>query len=110
MKHKDNINRKVDETLNSLDGLEKAKTDHFYFTRLQEKIKNKKSIDKEIRLNHNKQWQLSLAAVFLLIIINVAALMKISNDGSTDSQAESIEYFADDYDLQVETFYDTEFN
>lgn len=105
MKNKQEIKREVNDTLHSLDKIERARTDDFFFGRL------------EARLDYDRQSAPSratlaytVAAFCLLILFNVLTVLHYQQSLETveTEQQQNLEAFADEYNLEIPTIYEWE--
>lgn len=76
MSNKDHIKKKVDKTLQALDGLERAEADPFFYSRLSSKIEHRS--EEETQLQTEKEFGFAFSVAVLLIIISLN-LMFISS-------------------------------
>jgi hypothetical protein len=98
MKRNIPIDDQVNETMQSLDNLQPAKANEYLFTRIQQRIENRK------QLNNYSQLMFRLAIVLIVFIgINVFSYEKLYSDVSSGTS--DIEAFAADYGLQVSINY-----
>lgn len=103
------LNKKIDEALKSFDGMGKASPRPFFFTRLEARMVNQKSIWEEISSFVAKPM-VSFACICLIIIINAAVIFSSSN--ATTSITNSISQqnnelaTADEYNLVSSNFYE----
>jgi hypothetical protein len=94
-------NQKIEKILESLDGTSPAAAPHFFYTRLSAKMMREQNADLQA-----KAWYLkpafALAAIFLLLAINVAVLLQNNNSNSssiTSADNDSIQTLAADYSI-----------
>jgi len=101
--------KKIEEALKSFDGIEKASPRPFFFTRLEARMQNQKSIWEEISSFVAKPM-VAFACICLVVIINAAVIFSSSN--STNSTTNSISQqnnelaTADEYNLVSCNFYE----
>jgi len=107
MKHKQEIEKMVEETLNSLDGMQRAEPRAYFFTRLQQKIQNrKKSLWDELE-RFIARPAVALIGVVLLIVLNISLIItKEESPGPANEQEEQA--FAEEYSLSDTSIYDYE--
>ena len=107
MKHKQDIEKLVEETLNSLDGMHKAEPRPFFFTRLQQKILNRKrNLWNELELFIARP-AIALTGVILLIIINITLIITKEESPLPVNEQEE-QAFAEEYSLTPTTLYEYE--
>jgi hypothetical protein len=94
MKRNLQIEEQVDAAMRSLDGLQPAEANPYLFTRIQQRMQNKR------QLNSFSHLMLKLAVALILFIgVNVFTYERIT--GSSNTSNTGIEAFATDYDLQL---------
>lgn len=92
------IEQLVDETLNSLDGMQRAAANPFLYTRIEQKIKGRYSM-----VYHRKLMPVLAVALVLFISLNVLSYFTVADKPATVSNTGSgIENFANEYDLSEE--------
>jgi hypothetical protein len=98
-----NIQQLVDETLNSLDGVQRAEANPFLYTKIEQKLKNRY----EPSASYQRKLMPVLAvALVLFISLNVVSYFKVSTNDSNATSVKSgneIENFANEYNLSEET-------
>jgi hypothetical protein len=98
-------NNKIEDILNSLDGACKAPAPDFFYTRLKARM------EKGNEGAANKSWVLrpafTLIAVVLVLIMNVALLLKSENeDNYSSGDTEKFQSIASDYSLNDNLVFD----
>ena len=107
MKHKLDIEKMVEEALNSLDDMQRAEPRPFFFTRLQQKLQNrKKSYWNELQLFIARPI-VALTGVILLIILNISLIITKEESAVPVNEQEE-QAFADEYSLTPTTIYEYE--
>ncbi|MGN6534033.1 MAG: hypothetical protein ACTHK0_19995 [Ginsengibacter sp.] len=103
----DKFNQKIEETMRSVDGIEKASPRPFFFTRLEARMQNQKSIWEEISSFVAKPL-VAFACICLVIMINATVIFSSSNSSnSTNSVSQQNELAtADEYNLVSSNFYE----
>jgi hypothetical protein len=106
MNMNNNIDKLVDEALNSADGAARAAARPYLFTRLKARMQRNEDAYWEKAVKLISRPTVAMAGICLVIGINVAALLltKDHDMAVTDEQALS----TDDYAGQVATLYDIE--
>ncbi|HSV12355.1 MAG TPA: hypothetical protein VLI68_16370 [Hanamia sp.] len=102
------FNQKVEETMRSLDGIEKASPRPFFFTRLEARMQNQKSLWEEISSFVAKPM-VALACICLIVMINAAVIFSSTNSSNSTnsvSQQNNELATADEYNLVSSTFYE----
>ena len=98
-----NIQQLVDETLNSLDAVERAEANPFLYTKIEQRLKNRYEPSGSYQ---RKLMPVLAVALVLFISVNVVSYFKVSTTdvSSTSKSASSgIENFANEYNLSEET-------
>lgn len=99
------INKKIEEIMDSLQEIQKAKPRPFFFTRLEARMKNHKSSWEKIS-SFVSQPVVAFACICLIIIINLAVIFSSANSQNrTDEQSNEIAT-TDEYNLVSSTFYE----
>jgi uncharacterized membrane protein YdfJ with MMPL/SSD domain len=103
-----NINKLVEDALNSADGAERAAAKPWLFTRLTARMQRNENTYWESAVKFITRPAIAIAGLCLVVGINVAALVINTDDNGavTDEQALN----ADDYSNSVATLYDIENN
>ena len=82
----ENLNRKINEAMRSLDGIEKASPRPFFFTRLEARLQRQKS-RWEVVSSFLSKPVVAIACICLIIMINAIVIFSSTNlNGSTDQQ------------------------
>ena len=104
MKNDKDIHREVEKTMRSLDGIERASTDDYFYSRLKDRIER----DEETLLR--PAW--GIAALITLILINVLSVFYYAdNPNSTDELSqEELTAFAETYVLTAPAIYEQNSN
>lgn len=99
MKSQKNIDREVDKTMNALDGMEPAKTDPFFYSRLSAKLENRDQTDQEEPFSFG--FAFTMAAVIIFLTLNIASISLYEDQfGGEDAlQQEFVDEIA--YEYQV---------
>jgi|AntRauTorckE6833_2_1112554.scaffolds.fasta_scaffold00051_12 hypothetical protein len=106
MNRKKNIDREVDKTMNALEGLEPAKTDPFFYSRLSAKIENRQQSEEVESFSFG--FAFSMAAVILFLSLNVASFTFYGNMFVEDDvqQEEFIDEIAYEYQVFDLSYYE----
>lgn len=91
MEPKKHIDQEVEKTLHALDGLQRARTDDFFYSRLQAKVENR-SNSFEIQHSPEFGFALSVAAVALILILNVTSMLIYGNHTASDETRPIVNY------------------
>ena len=107
MQQRDDIEKRIDDTLNSFDNMRRAEANPFLFTRIQARLQQTRSGLERVVLLAGKP-----AFAFLVLVIvlftNMVVVLKGSADGSAVTQEQAQFAVADEYDLNVPSLYDYE--
>jgi uncharacterized membrane protein YdfJ with MMPL/SSD domain len=101
-----NIDKLVDDALNSADGVARAAARPYLFTRLMAKMQRSEDTYWERTVRLITRPAVAIAGLCLVIAINVAAFVIKDEDTGTDEQVLS----NDDYSNSVAALYDIENN
>ena len=97
MRHLD-IEEKVNEAMNSLEGLGKAEAPPFFYTRLEARMEEEIAPKRgAFALLSNPKW--SVAVLSLFMILNVGSIFLISGESSGEvvEEAATLESFGEEY-------------
>ncbi|MEO7530497.1 MAG: hypothetical protein ABIS69_03770 [Sediminibacterium sp.] len=101
------IREEIEKTLQSIDGISRADTPLFFYTRLQAKLEKRSAM-------HTPFWMVvtkptvSLVTLSLLVILNIAALryhLHSSKQMVTQQSPTGIQKFVQEYDLDGNSVY-----
>jgi len=106
MLDKRDIEQRIEDTLNSLDGISRAEANPFIHTRIQARLKRPKNTVERLVLFAGKP---AFAFLVLLIVIstNVMVILQGSDEPSAKQQQSQF-VVADEYSNNVQTLYDYE--
>jgi uncharacterized membrane protein YdfJ with MMPL/SSD domain len=99
------INKKIEEIMRSFDAIQKASPAPFFFTRLEARMQNQKSIWEQISSFVAKPM-VAFACICLIIMINAAVIFSSSNSKNPVDEQSSEIATADEYNLVSSTFYE----
>lgn len=105
MNNEDNVQKEVNETMKALDGLERASTDDYFFTRLEARMSSKEEKGAWVP---GLSW--GIAAVLIILFINSVTLLSLtgSESYSDEMSDEEITALAEEYALTVPSLYEQE--
>ncbi len=113
MKRKEHIEKKVQDTLHLLEGIEPAETDVFFYSRLRAKMNAQSQTEAHVATNRAGDWNFGLTAgfatVLLVISINLMFLANLYNKPEGHKAAERsalIESLAEEFTVLDYTLYD----
>ena len=94
------IEREIDKTMASLDHLPKAKTDPFFYNRLEARLS-----ETEDRPLAVFPWRIA-AAIALAAAINTFALINVWQDYGNTADVAYLDSFTEEYNLELVDIYD----
>jgi hypothetical protein len=101
------IDKEVEKTMESMDGMERATTDDFYYSRLSAKLENRHTGRSEDAKTPEFGFAFSVAAVFIVLVLNVMYLSEyIGTEDSTEREI-IVEELATDYQVFDLNYYET---
>lgn len=106
MKQKQHIDKQVEDTLNSLDGLHKASPGHYFFTRVHAHLNRKQKDVWEQTLSFLLRPAVLAASVLAIILVDIIALTNLKSTENNQAVIEQAQVFADEYDFTIATIYD----
>lgn len=109
MESNKHIDQEVEKTMKALDELEPAKTDAFFYSRLSTKLEHRNEPAAEKSLIPNFGFAFSVAAVILLLFLNLASIslyQQVFMSEETERE-ELMEELAYDYQVFDLNYYET---
>ncbi len=100
--NQEDIDKKIERTLSSLDHMERASVNPFFYTRLKAKMEAEKRGFRA--LFTIPQFSMAVASVFLLLCLNFYVVISYEYDAST--QADEVSTFISDYQINVGDIYE----
>jgi hypothetical protein len=97
--------KKIDEVMQSLNGVEKASPSPFFFTRLEARMEREKSSWEKISSFVAKPV-VAFACICLVIMINAWVIFSSRNSQNSTDQQTSELATTDEYNLVSSTFYE----
>ena len=101
----ENLNKKVEDTMRSLDGIEKANPNPFFFTRLEARMQRQKGIWDSISSFVTKPL-ITFACISLVIMINAAVIFSSTGLQGADNSQGNEPATVDEYTQVSSTLYD----
>lgn len=100
MKSEKDIHGEVEKTMQSLDGIKRASTDDYFYSRLQARMESRK--ETEPRLT----W--GIAAAIVIILMNVLSVIYYADSSipANEISQEELSAFAETYALTVPRIYE----
>lgn len=105
MLNKNDIEKLVNETLDSLDGIQKAEPRPFLFTRIMARMNQKEETIWEKTASLVSKPIIAFATVVLFIAFNAFVLLSVSGNSASEVQ-EQVLVADSDYGLSVSSMYD----
>jgi len=99
------LKRKIDETMQSLNGIGKASPRPFFFTRLEARMQKKKS-NWEIISSFVAKPAIIFSGICFIILINVAVIFSSSFSNDSSDQQNTEQATADEYNSISAPLYD----
>ena len=101
------IEKRVEETLNSLDGMRRAEANPFLYTRIQARLQQSRSGLERLILMAGKP---AFAFLVLVIVVatNIMVMLKGTAEASAVKQEQTQFAVADEYHLNESTLYEYE--
>jgi hypothetical protein len=107
MQQRDDIEKRIDDTLNSLDNMRRAEANPFLFTRIQARMQQTRSgIERVMALAGKPAF--AFLVLVIVLVTNMVVMLKGSSEGPTLTQEQTQFAVADEYDLNVPSLYDYE--
>lgn len=111
MSTKKQTNREVEKTMQSLDGIERAQTDPFFYSRLVAKLEYRNKMQFEPKESMEFGFAFGVAAVLLIVSLNLISISQYQRlnigDREVPEQQEWVEELASDYQVLDISYYET---
>lgn len=100
MKNEKDIHSEVEKTMQSLDGLERASTDDYFYSRLEARLESRKETEPHL------VW--GIAAAMIIILMNVLSVIYYADSSipANEISREELSAFAETYALTVPRIYE----
>ena len=107
MQEKNDMDNRIEDIMNSLDGISRAEANPFLYTRIQARLQRSKSGLERIALIAGKP---AFAMLILLVVLttNLMVMLRGSAEASAVKQEQTQFAVADEYHLDVPSLYDYE--
>lgn len=102
-----NINKKIEETMHSIDGIDKAQPNPFFFTRLEARMEKENNIWVKITSFVTRPL-VAFACICLVIMINAFVILSSSLSTNTSTKQNTELATVDEYTQINTTLYDFE--
>lgn len=89
MKKRTNIHEEVEKTLRSLDELEPAKTDAFFYSRLTARLENRNEGRYELNGKTEFGFKVAVAAVLAMVSLNLISLIQFQPAQTETAEVEA---------------------
>src|SRR5688572_25144347 len=108
MKTRRDISQEIESTLSSLDGVQRAEPDDFFFTRLQARMQRSGAADAWERfITTVTRPSIAIAGVLLILAVNGIMFIQLKPGPERTEQAMLQQDLEDEYQLGISTtFYD----
>ena len=100
--NQEDINRKLADTLSSLDDVKRAKINPFFYTRLKARLGGGKKVSRPWFTS--PQLSMAVAAVFLLFCLNFYLFINYSAENG--AQTDQVNAFIEAYQIDAGTVYE----
>lgn len=102
-----NINKKIEDTMHSIDGINKANPDPFFFTRLEARMEKENNVWVKIT-SFVARPMVAFACICLVIMINALVILSSSISNKTVAKQNTEYATVDEYAQMSTTLYDFE--
>ncbi|WP_421775432.1 hypothetical protein [Gracilimonas sp.] len=105
MKNQKQTDREVEKTLASLDGIERANTDDFFYSRVTAQLEKRN----KARESSGFGVAFAAAAVFIILVLNLIFISQYdpATDATATTRTEVVEQLASDYQSFDLNYYQT---
>ncbi len=116
MTSNDFINKQIDDTLNSINDIQRAEMPPFFYTKLQARLQQQNSSNfwENLLSSLSVKPAYTVAILMVFVILNVAAISTLVSDNNLNNnipksaQEASLQSFVQDYNLSVSTIYNND--
>jgi len=106
MRNKQKIQHKVEETLNSLDGVKQATANPFLFTRIKARLEREEKGFWVRAFSFISRPAIAVSAIVIVIFINAIVFLEFLPETGQEVPDENEQVFANEYNLSSNTIYD----
>jgi hypothetical protein len=106
MRNKEYIQQEADKTLNSFDGIQRAASNPYLFTRIKARLEKDEKNFWSSALSFISRPAVAFATILIVIFINAAVFFESRSESSQPAN-EGEQLFASDYNLTDNTIYDS---
>ncbi|MGN8224768.1 hypothetical protein [Gracilimonas sp. BCB1] len=105
MKNQKHTDREVDKTLASLDGIERATTDDFFYSRVTARLEKRNKAQESSGIG----VAVAAAAVFIMLVLNLISISQYppATDSTATTRTEVVDQLASDYQSFDNNYYQT---
>jgi hypothetical protein len=107
MKSKEHIQNEVEKTLNSLDGIQRATSNPYLFTRVKASLEKDEKNFWSTAVAFISKPTVAVTTILIAIFINAAVFYESRSEQPSQSASEGEQLFASDYNLSDNTIYDS---
>jgi hypothetical protein len=106
MKNDDQINREIEATLDSLDGINRAGVSPYFYTRLQAKLEARKPEGFGILSQLINRPAIAVSILTVFLVLNIIAIKGITAGSvTTETKSASLQSLAIEYNLNTTSVY-----
>jgi len=106
MQRQNDIERRIEETLNSLDGMHRAEANPFLYTRIQARLSGRKSVLDSV-INFAGRPVFAVVILFVVLVTNISVMMQ-STSASDQTTEQSQLAVADQYSNNISGLFEYE--
>jgi hypothetical protein len=107
MQERNDIGKRIEDTLNSLDGVRRAEANPFLFTRIQARLNSPRNgFERIIQITGKPAF--AFTVLLLVLVTNLMVMLKGSADASAAKKEQTQFAVADEYHMDVPSLYDYE--
>ena len=107
MKAKKQIEREVEKTLDSLEGIQRAEANPYLFTRIKSRLEGEEKSFWSMAIGFMGKPAVAIAAILLVVLINASVIFKSGSGQVQSATLDDEQLFAVEYNLSDTTIYDT---
>ena len=107
MYQKHEIDKRIEETLESLNGIRRAEANPFLYTRIQARLKQPGSVLEQVVMFSGRP-AFAFLVLLIVLVTNLTVMLKGNEDTSTAKQEQPQSAMVEDYHLAVASLYDYE--
>jgi len=106
MKNDDQLSKEIEATLNSLDGVSRAETAPYFYTRLEAKLETRRVGSPSLLYRLLTRPAVAVSILTIFLVLNIMAIKGLTNDNtSAATKTASLQSFATEYNLNTTSVY-----